>query len=39
MLIVLREHPADPLHSLDNLKIQSASVSFYGSLRAYSGRS
>ena len=33
------EHPADPLHSLDNLQIQSASVSFYRSLRAYSGRS
>ena len=31
------EHPADPLHSLDNLKSQSASVAFYRSSKAYSG--
>ena len=35
----VEEHPADPFHSLDNLKSQSASVSFYRSSRAYSGRS
>ena len=29
----------DPFHSLDNLKSQSASVSFYRSSKAYSGRS
>ena len=29
----------DPFHSLDNLKTQSASVSFSRSSRAYSGRS
>ena len=29
----------DPFHSLDNLKSQSASVSFYMSSGAYSGRS
>ena len=29
----------DALHSLDNMKIQSASVTFYRRLRAYSGRS
>ena len=33
------EHPTDPFHSLDNLKSQSASVSFYRSSKAYSGRS